>query len=222
MIVVVSSIIRHQPSANSKQTASKQQIPSKTNTKKTPRMSEINYSLLSEIIFTNDNIFDSIDLKTANNINYICKAASENKNIKLSYDRAKAFKYFESITDIVSHHLMYKNKEAYMKREELQKVFGEEYSITSQLDDVVNDLKKENRMVLEGFRELIVLEFREFIYNYENCGSDSYDIKYNLDYCIQYNLVVIHFGYYEYYENHKYDPKHFVITPDSLYDFVKA
>ena len=207
---------------NQARTASKQQIPSKTNTKKTPRMSEINYSLLSEIIFTNDNIFDSIDLKTANNINYICKAASENKNIKLSYDRAKAFKYFERITDIVSHHLMYKNKEAYMKREELQKVFGEEYSITSQLDDVVNDLKKENRMVLEGFRELIVLEFREFIYNYENCGSDSYDIKYNLDYCIQYNLVVIHFGYYEYYENHKYDPKHFVITPDSLYDFVKA
>ena len=206
---------------NQARTASKQQIPSKTNTKKTPRMSEINYSLLSEIIFTNDNIFDSIDLKTANNINYICKAASENKNIKLSYDRAKAFKYFERITDIVSHHLMYKNKEAYMKREELQKVFGEEYSITSQLDDVVNDLKKENRMVLEGFRELIVLEFREFIYNYENCGSDSYDIKYNLDYCIQYNLVVNYFGYYEYYKNHTYNSEHFMITPDSLYDFVK-
>jgi radical SAM superfamily enzyme YgiQ (UPF0313 family) len=60
----------------------------------------------------------------------------------------------------------------------------------------------------------------ELIYNYENYNGDSTDIKYNLDYCIQYNLVVNHFGFYEYYENHIYDPTHFVLKPGSLYDFA--
>ena len=117
---------------------------------------------------------------------------------------------------------MYKRKEEYMKREELNKIYGDEYSITSQLEEVISDLKKENINVLYGFRELIVLEFREFIYNYENCKGDSSDIKYNLDYCYQYNLVVNHFGFYEYYEAHTYDPKHFVLKQGSLYDFVSA
>ena len=90
------------------------------------------------------------------------------------------------------------------------------------LDEVIVDLQKENVNVLDGFRELIVLELKEYIYNYENCKGDSYDIDYNKDYCDQYSHVVEYFGYYEYYENHTYDPKHFVITPESLYDFVNA
>ena len=117
---------------------------------------------------------------------------------------------------------MYKKKEKYIEREELNIIYGNEYSITSQLDDIIDDLKKENVNVLDGFRELIVLEFKEFIYNYENCGRDSYDIQYNLDYCIQYNLVINTLGFYEYYETHTYDPKHFVLKPDSLYDFVSV
>ena len=112
---------------------------------------------------------------------------------------------------------MYKKKEAYMERE----VLGEEFSITSQLDDIAEALKGENENVLYGFRELIVMEFKEYKYNYEK-ARDSFDVKYNLDYCIQYNLVVIHFGFYEYYESHTYDPKHFVLKPDSIYDFVSV
>jgi hypothetical protein len=77
--------------------------------------------------------------------------------------------------------------------------------------------------VLYGFRELIVMEFKEYIYNYENSKRYDYDeTRYNLDYCIQYNLAVIHLGFYEYYEAHTYDPKHFVLKPDSLYDFATA
>ena len=112
---------------------------------------------------------------------------------------------------------MYKKKEAYMEREEL----GEEFSITSQLEEIIGDLKKENENVLYGFRELIVLEYKEYKYNYEK-ARDSFDVKYNLDYCIQYNLVINTLGFYEYYETHTYDPKHFVLKPDSLYDFVSA
>ena len=183
-------------------------------------MSKINYELLSEIIFMNDSVFNHTDIDTAKNILCSCKNARLNKHIKLSFDRFKAREYFDKIFDVITHHIMYKKKEKYIEREELNIIYGNEYSITSQLDDIIDDLKKENVNVLDGFRDLIVLEFKEFIYNYENCGRDSYDIQYNLDYCIQYNLIVNYFGYYEYYESHKYDPVHFMITPDSIYDFL--
>jgi hypothetical protein len=182
-------------------------------------MTEINYELLSEIIFMNDSAFNHTDINTAKSIVCSCKTASLNKNIMLSFDRFKVREYFDKIFDVISHYIMYKKKNAYLIREGIAESNNEEYSITSQLDEIIDDLKKENINVLDGFRELIVLEFKEFIYNYAYCGGDSYDIQYNLDYCIQYNLIVNYFGYYEYYENHKYDPTHFMMTPDSLYDF---
>ena len=185
-------------------------------------MSTINYELLSEIIFTNDKVFDFIDIDKAKSIVCLCKNASLNKNIKLSFDRFKVHEYFDKIFDVISNYLMYTKKKAYLIRNGIAESNNEDYSITSQLDEIIDDLKKENINVLDGFRELIVLEFKEFIYNYAYCGGDSYDIQYNLDYCIQYNLIVNYFGYYEYYENHIYDPNHYMITQESLYDFRKV
>lgn len=184
-------------------------------------MTEINNELMSEIIFTNEKAFNNLDINKAKILSCICKNACLNKNIKLSIDRFKAREYFDKIFDVITHYIMYKKKDEYMIREELNKIYGKEYSITSQLNDIIENLNKENINVLHGFRELIVLEFTEFIYNYENSNGDNYDIQYNLDYCIQYNLVVNYFGYYEYYENHTYDSNHFMITPESNYDFAK-
>ena len=180
-------------------------------------MSPINHDLLSEIIFTDDNLFNNINIENAKILSCLCKTANTNKTIKRCFDRTKAYYYFDKIFDVVSHYIMYKKKEAYMEREEL----GEEFSITSQLEEIIGDLKKENENVLYGFRELIVMEFKEYKYNYEK-ARDSFDVKYNLDYCIQYNLVINTLGFYEYYETHTYDPKHFVLKPDSLYDFVSV
>jgi hypothetical protein len=186
-------------------------------------MSSINYDLVSEIIFTNDNIFNNISIDEAKVVSCLCKTAKENKNVKLSFDRDKAYEYHYKLFDVLTQHIMYKKKEEYMKREELNRDFGENYSITSQLDDIVCGLKYENNNVLYGFRELIIMEFKEYIYNYENSKRYDYDeTRYNLDYCIQYNLAIIHLGFYEYYEAHTYDPKHFVLKPDSLYDFATA
>lgn len=183
--------------------------------------STINGELISEIIFTSNNLFNNIEINNAKILSCICKTANTNKNIKLSFDKARAYQYFDKIFEVITHYIMYKKKEGYMIREELHKVFGEEYSITSQLDYIISDLEKENENVLYGFRELIVLEFREYIYNYEK-ARDSFDVQYNLDYCVQYNLVINKLGFYEYYENHTYDPNHFILKPNSLYDFVKA
>jgi hypothetical protein len=216
--------IRYQQTANSKQqTASKRTAnqPKNLPERKSQKMSAINYDLLSEIIFTNDDIFNNINIENAKVVSCLCKAANSNKDIKLSFDRAKAYEYFDKIFDVLTHYIMYKKKESYMKREELLEVHGEEYSITSQLDYIISGLKYENNNVLYGFRELIVLEFREYIYNYEK-ARDSFDVKFNLDYCIQYNLLINNLGFYEYFENHTYDPKHYILKPDSLYDFANA
>lgn len=184
-------------------------------------MSPINYDLLSEIIFTNDNLFNNLNIDEAKVVSSLCKNAKTNKNIRLSFDRAKAYEYFDKIFDVVSHYIMYKKKERYMEQAEFIRDFGDEFSITSRLAEIIGKIKKENENVLNGFKELIVLEFREYIYNYMK-ARDSFDVKYNLDYCIQYNLVINTLGFYEYYETHTYDPKHFVLKPDSLYDFVSA
>jgi hypothetical protein len=189
-------------------------------------MSPINYDLISEIIFTHDNLFNNLNKDEANVVSSLCKNAKTNKDVMLSVDRVKAYKYFDKIFDIITHHIMYKKKVKYMEREGLSGELGDkelsdrEFSITSQLEDITEALKKENENVLYGFRELIVMEFKEYKYNYEK-ARDSFDIKYNLDYCIQYNLVINNLGFYEYYETHTYDPKHFVLKPDSLYDFVR-
>ena len=122
-------------------------------------MSTINCELLSEIIFTNDKVFDFIDIDKAKILSCICKNASLNKNINLSFDRFKAREYFDKIFEILSHHIMNTKKKAYLIRNGIEETNNENYSITSQLDDIIYNLKKENINVLDGFRELIVLEF---------------------------------------------------------------
>jgi hypothetical protein len=181
---------------------------------------EINYDLLSEILFTNEEVFDCVDINTAKIVSRICKNASKNKNVMLSFDRFKAREYFDKINDILYNAIIYKNKVAYLIRENIGEIDADGYDISSHFDEIIADLKKENVNVLDGFRELVVLEFKEFKYNYENCIGDSFDIRHYLEYCDQYYNIIEYFGYYEYYEGHAYDPEHFMITPESLYDFV--
>ena len=105
-------------------------------------MTEINNELISEIIFTNEKAFNNLDINKAKILSCICKTASLNKNIKLSFDRFKAREYFDKIFDVITHHIMYKKKEKYIEREELNIIYGNEYSITSQLDDIIDDLRE--------------------------------------------------------------------------------
>lgn len=184
---------------------------------------EVNYELISNVLFANDSAFLDIDIKEAKVIKCLCKAASLNTNITLCIDRTKAREYFDIIGELIFKDIIYKNRNAYLIRENISKTDGEEYNITSEYDKFINKLKDENVNVLDGFRELIVLELREYIYNYENCGGNRNDIQNYLDYCDQYFLIVNYFGYYEYYESHTYDPTHFVLAPDRMdYDFARA
>jgi len=210
-----------------KQSTTKLQVNEKSKTSPTNLLklcamtNEINYELMSELIFTNEEIFEYIDIDMAKIVACLCKNARLNKNVQLAFDRFKVREYFDKIFDVITQYIMYIQKSAYLIRENITE--NNEYSITAQFDEIIDDLNKENENVIDGFRELIVLEYKEFIYNYENCGEDIYDIQYNLDYCDQYFHIVEYFGYYEYCESHTYDPTHFVLTPDKMdYDFVRA
>jgi len=60
-------------------------------------MSEINYKLLTDIIFMNDMTFRNIDIKNAKIIARTCKIARFNKNIQLSFDNFKIDKYYKQV-----------------------------------------------------------------------------------------------------------------------------
>ena len=53
-------------------------------------MAEINFSLLSEVIFTNDKAFKDIDTPTSKMLKCVSKNASLNKNIQMKIDVCKA------------------------------------------------------------------------------------------------------------------------------------
>jgi hypothetical protein len=121
-------------------------------------MTEINYSLLSEIIFANDNIFTDIHIKKAKMITYLCKAARENKNIKISYDRARAAKYCRLVTFISTKKT---EKEVWKKDiDEIERSL--DLNITdnykNKIHNIITRLLKENNDVIEYVKDGLVKE----------------------------------------------------------------
>ena len=121
-------------------------------------MTEINYSLLSEIIFTNDNIFTDIHIKKAKMITYLCKAASKNINIKLSYDRARAAKYCRLVTFIST-----KKAEKEVWKKDVDEMEGNvDLNITDtykkKIHNIITRLLKENNNVIEYVKDGLVKE----------------------------------------------------------------
>jgi hypothetical protein len=121
-------------------------------------MTEINYSLLSEIIFANDNIFTDIHIKKAKMITYLCKAAKENKNIKISYDRARAAKYCRLVTFISTKKT---EKEVWKKDiDEIERSL--DLNITdnykNKIHNIITRLLNENNDVVEYVKDGLVKE----------------------------------------------------------------
>jgi hypothetical protein len=121
-------------------------------------MTEINYSLLSEIIFANDNIFTDIHIKKAKMITYLCKAARENKNIKISYDRARAAKYCRLVTFISTK----KTEKEVWKKDIDETERSVDLNITDnykkKIHNIITRLLKENNDVIEYVKDGLVKE----------------------------------------------------------------
>lgn len=128
-------------------------------------------------------------------------------------DISVAREYFEKIFDIITNFLRYRTL--------VGKGSDESFTVATKSEELwglAELLSKENERVREGFRELVVLEFKEYIYNYENCRDE--DIQHNLDYSNQYDHIIRYFGFDDYYEHHIYNPKHFMMTPEMIYEFA--
>ena len=129
-------------------------------------MSEINYELLSEIIFTNDRTFTDINIKESIIIARVCKLAKINKNIKLSYDTCKINIYLQQImclsmgkTDKEFDEDVFDENAASLKINICKKYKGEIYNI------IIN-LLKENDYIVEGVKEKMVIEQKKNISKY--------------------------------------------------------
>ena len=132
---------------------------------------------------------------------------------QMKRDICVAREYFDKIYDIITEFLRY--------RRLVGKGNDDNFTVTTESDELwkLEDLlSKENETVRKGFRELVVLEFKEYIYNYENCRYE--DVPYNLDYCSQYDHLIKYLGFDDYYESHIYDPTHFMMTPEMIYEFA--
>jgi hypothetical protein len=126
----------------------------------------INYELLSEIIFTNNETFTDITIKKAKIIARTCKIARFNKNIRLSYDKCKIDIYYKQIM--------------FLSIKKTEKEFDEnildETSETTNLNinkkykrkiyNIIINLLKENDYIVDGVKEKLIAEQKKHISNF--------------------------------------------------------
>jgi hypothetical protein len=126
-------------------------------------MNAINYELLRELIFMNDETFTDINIKKAKIIARTCKLARINKNIKLCYDICKIDIYYKQIM--------------FLSIEKTEKEFDEnilnETSGSTNLNinkkykrkiyNIIITLLKENNYIIDGVKEKIIAEQRKHI-----------------------------------------------------------
>ena len=130
-------------------------------------MSEINYELLSELIFANDVTFTDINIKKAKIIARVCKLAKINKNIKMSYDKCKI--------DIYHKQIMFLS----MEKTEKEFVNGGKFDENTgamklninkkykrKIYNIIINLLKENEYIVEGVKEKMVIEQKKNIKNF--------------------------------------------------------
>ena len=123
-------------------------------------MNEINYKLISEIIFTNDTTFRDIDIKNAKIIVRTCKLARFNNNIKLSFDNFKIDKYYKQVI-YTSEKKSKKDNEKYeFSLDERLSVIDLDINIKykAKIYNIIINLLKENDYIIKGVKNKIVFE----------------------------------------------------------------
>jgi hypothetical protein len=118
----------------------------------------LNNALLSEVIFTNDEAFTSVDIEKAKMMLCVCKNAKHNKNIKMSFDKVKIEKFCRQIKIIST-------KKA---KKELYNRLAEELDGDTDLNikrthkarvmKIITNVLKENQYIIEGVKERMVIE----------------------------------------------------------------
>jgi hypothetical protein len=129
-------------------------------------MNEINYKLVSEIIFMNDTIFTDIDMKNAKIIARVCKLARFNKNIKLSFDNFKIDKYYKQIKYLSKKKTEKEFDEKSLEEREGAMNLNINIKYKAKVYNIIINLLKENNYIIEGVREKMVIEQKNNIEQY--------------------------------------------------------
>jgi hypothetical protein len=131
-------------------------------------MTDIDYKLISEIIFTNDTTFTDIDIKNAKIIARVCKLARFNKNIILSFDNFKIDKYYKQIK-YLSEKKTKKDVEKYeIPLDERLGAMDLDINIKykAKIYNIIINLLKENNYIIEGVKKKMVIEQKNNIKKY--------------------------------------------------------
>jgi hypothetical protein len=141
-------------------------------------MNEINYKLISEIIFTNDTTFTDINIINAKIIVRTCKLAKFNKNIQQSFDNFKIDKYYKQVK-----YLSEKKTEKVIKNYDIPidvQLGAMDLDINikykAKIYNIIINLLKENNYIIEGVKEKIVIEQKNNIKLFKLKIKIIYDI----------------------------------------------
>jgi hypothetical protein len=141
-------------------------------------MNEINYKLLTDIIFINDTTFIDIDINNAKIIARTCKIARFNKNIQLSFDNFKINKYYKQIK-----YLSEKKTEKYVEKYDIPidvqlgaMNLDINFKYKAKIYNIIKNLLKENNYIIEGVKEKIIIEQKNNIKIFKSKIKIIFDI----------------------------------------------
>lgn len=151
-------------------------------------------SLITEILFSNEDAFNTIDTQTAMMIRCVCKNATLNKALQRKRDVYKATGFYNNLADIIGSFIMSKREYMSCSRYDTQ---GKDTPVISSslLETLAIEVAKENEQVRDGFRELVVGRYKGSKTIYKK--AMLYKAGYH-DYCVQYRFAIELFGYYDY------------------------
>lgn len=126
----------------------------------------MNHTLLSEVIFTNDEAFTEVDIGKARMILCVCKNAKHNKNIRLCFDKVKIQKYCQQINTLSS-----KKTNNMLTYFTIIKTNGEsdlyiDSAYKARVMKIITNLLKEETYIIEGVKKEMIIEQRRNINKY--------------------------------------------------------
>ena len=160
---------------------------------------DIDTSLITYILFSNEEAFNTIDTQTAMMIRCVCKNATLNKTLQRKRDVYKADDLYNKLSDMIGSFIMSKREYLRCSRYDTR---GKDTPVISPtvLETLAIEVVKENEQVRDGFRELVVARYKGSKTIYKK--ASIYKAGYH-DYCVQYRSAIELFGYYDYYKNSK-------------------
>ena len=160
---------------------------------------DIDMSLITEILFSNEEAFNTIDTQTAMMIRCVCKNATLNNALQRKRDVYKADDLYNKLSDMIGSFIMSKREYLSCSRYDTR---GKDTPVISSslLETLAIEVVKENEQVRDGFRELVVARYKGSKTIYKK--ACIYKAGYR-DYCVQYRSAIKLFEYYDYYKNSK-------------------